>query len=399
MHEFYYMGIGDRIKKKRTELNMTQEMLAKGICSNTYISKIENQKTKAKTAPLNLIMERMDMDYKKIGFPEELIADLEKSVEYFYYKNIEKYKELFKKIENFEFGILASVIRLGYYVLIDDFDNASPIYNEMFRYLNILENYGLSVFFIYASFFNLGINDLTSARTIIEMTRGTIQNDERIIALYSHLCYAVYGELGISAISPMTGTIAYEIYLDTHNFSRLNDLSLYNSLFKAYISGEDKVVLSTEFLSRLTPNHKNKLLFSLIIKENNPVKYVDLLDKKGDYYLEGLFFKAKFYLLNEEKEAYKAVKKNINSLHYELKSEIDYVSLLKLSESKQELFRKDFLINRVLPYTLKKQNIQSIKAVLDEIVKILKSKNRYKDALAYQEKKETILKELQYYEK
>lgn len=399
MYEFYYMGIGDRIKKKRLELNMTQEKLAKGICSNTYISKIENQKTKVKTAPLYLIMERIEMDGKKIGFPEELVDKLEKSINYFYYKNVDEYKKLVQEIEDYEFGVLLCIIRLGYYVLIEDFEKALPLYNETFRYLNTLENFGLSVFFIYAGYFNLEKNDLKNARMIVEVTYGVMQNDERIIALYSHLSYAVFGELEILGLSPISVSIAKDIYIKTMNFTRLNEIAFYDNLFKAYIGVADKVNIPRELIAKLTPRKGNKLLFSLANIVDNPIPYVDILHKDGDYYLEGLIYKAKYYLENKEMEAYKSTKKLINKLHYELGSSIDYIGLLKLYESNDELYTKEFLINYLLPYSIKKQNIQWIKLILDEIVAILKSKNRYKDALSYQQKKESIIKELQYYEK
>ena len=37
-----YQEIGTFIKKRRKDLNMTQDMISNGICSISYLSKIEN---------------------------------------------------------------------------------------------------------------------------------------------------------------------------------------------------------------------------------------------------------------------------------------------------------------------------------------------------------------------
>lgn len=60
---FHFQLIGDRIKKKRKELNLTQEQLANDLNLTTfYISKIENGKATATLDTLALIAYHLHLD-------------------------------------------------------------------------------------------------------------------------------------------------------------------------------------------------------------------------------------------------------------------------------------------------------------------------------------------------
>ena len=90
--QFYYRGIGQVIKRRRLELKMTQETVAMGLLSNTYLSKIENNQIVANRDHLYLIMERMDIDIDKISFPEEMWDYLQESIKLFFYRDLKNYK-------------------------------------------------------------------------------------------------------------------------------------------------------------------------------------------------------------------------------------------------------------------------------------------------------------------
>ncbi|WP_047981884.1 helix-turn-helix domain-containing protein [Ornithinibacillus contaminans] len=57
------VNIGYTIKLERKKQNMKQISLAKGICSNSYLSKIENGTAIASKEVINLLLERLNIDY------------------------------------------------------------------------------------------------------------------------------------------------------------------------------------------------------------------------------------------------------------------------------------------------------------------------------------------------
>ena len=64
-----FTDIGSFIKKKRKELNVTQDEISTGICSISYLSKIENNQIipndleeKAKDKTINVSLEQIEQD-------------------------------------------------------------------------------------------------------------------------------------------------------------------------------------------------------------------------------------------------------------------------------------------------------------------------------------------------
>ncbi len=386
MYHFYYRAIGDRIKKRRTELNLTQEALARGICSNTYISKLENNKIVVNKEHLFLLMERMGLGFDQIGYPEKMVDILEKSIKYFFYKDVKAYTKLFEEIEKYEYGILIYVARLGYYVLTKDFVNAKIIYDDMYRYLNSLEEYGFAAFLIFGGFYNIGINDFQTARMTIETIEDKLQNDHILYGMYCHLKFIVYGNLHYFNCSRDALTIAENTFISYSNLTRIKELMFYKNIFYVYEQSFKCIELEYSYKNIVNKSDMNYYLILLSFTTNDKLDYLDLLEADGDYYIDGLFLKAKHLLDHNSEKEYKEIKKELNTLHYKTKSHLDYINLLKMYENSELTYVKDYLINYVLPYLVNNQNLFLMKFVINEIGRILENKKRYKDALLYTKK-------------
>ena len=55
------MFLGDVIKRRRLELNLTQEQLCQGICEPITISRLENGKHAPSHQRINALLERLDL--------------------------------------------------------------------------------------------------------------------------------------------------------------------------------------------------------------------------------------------------------------------------------------------------------------------------------------------------
>lgn len=97
-------NFGNLIKVERMRKNMKQSVLARGICSISYLSKIENNQTTPSDEVLELIFERLELDVplyydfsEKIDQTKKEIRDTLKEAllsrqEEKYFKRIEKFK-------------------------------------------------------------------------------------------------------------------------------------------------------------------------------------------------------------------------------------------------------------------------------------------------------------------
>ncbi|MDD3123350.1 MAG: helix-turn-helix transcriptional regulator, partial [Candidatus Izemoplasmatales bacterium] len=155
IYKFYYLEIGSAIRKKRLEHKLTQEDLAKGICSNTYLSKIEHNAIAVNKDSLFMIMERINMSTEEYGFPEEMVNYMEKSIDFFFKGDKSGFRTLYEDSLQYQFGILVEVSRLGYFVMIGDKINAKVLYDELHRYLCSVENYGITIFTLFSCFYHI----------------------------------------------------------------------------------------------------------------------------------------------------------------------------------------------------------------------------------------------------
>lgn len=394
MYNFYYRSFGDRIKKERLKHQLTQETLSKGICSNTYISKIENNKAILNNEQLYMIMERVGIATDEILMPENMIDKLEESIEYFYDKDTVLYKELIDSLANDEYGILLDVIRLGYYVLIEEYAKASVYYEETFRYFNSLEDFGFTTFLIYGCYYNVGIHNYKRAYQILKSIENSLQIDDLIHGLYYQLNFIVLGNLNFTESANDYLLLSNEIFDKNLNLRRKIENAMYVHIFKVYEGLGSRIVFRRSILNTLTNKQRNFYLLIMSQIEENPTYYLDLMIPNGEYYLAGLFFKAK-YLLDKDKDKYKEIVKKINEKHYQMNSNIDYTNFLQRIDKGDKTLIKAFLIEKILPYTIKKQNFYFMKKTTTSIVEILREKFRYKDGDSYIVKYETEVKKLQ----
>ncbi len=395
--QFYYKSIGLIIKKRRKKLNYTQEYLAKGICSNTYISKIENNQIEVNRESLMLIMEKMDLPKNSVSFPEDMVRYLEKSILLFFYKDLDEYKKLFDEIDKFECGVLIEVCRIGYYVLTEQYKKARIIHNEIYQYLNSMENFGFSVFLLYSAFYNIGIGDYKQAKLILESFKDIKQSNEMILGLCSYAKFLLYGHINLFNYSRDALSTAQQIFNSYENIRRIEDIMVWKKVFSIYEGISTKVkFVNHNFDSSLAYERNTYLLINLISDKdsNESIKY---FDKNNWLYLAGCYFVAKRHLLNNKIDEYNYYKNEINSKHYINASPIDFVIMLKLLEQKLEMRFKDYLVNVVLPYVNKIQNIYFMNLVTKKIATILSNKNRYKDSLSYIRKNEAKIASIQNY--
>ncbi len=382
----YLKGVGQILKKKRIELKMTQELAAIGICSNTYLSKIENNQITVNQEHLYLLMERMHIPTDKISFPSEMLEHLEKAVTLFFYRDVDEYTELYNHIAKFDFAILLQIVKLGYYLLIDDLEKAKIVHNEIFRYITVLEEYGFSVFLVFSSYYNIAIKDYKNARFTIDNIANNLYSEEQIYGLYNHAKFLAYGNLHLNTTALDAGFISMQIFNKYANTNRIHEFYIWKEIFSVYEGNFDLNTFVPNKLKYINNDLKNTYLIIMASCTKAPLKYLNHLEKTADNYLLGLFIKGRYHLDNSELEEYKNTLNELQELHYLKQSKINFAGLLKSIKAKDDQATKEYLINYCLDYAVKNQNLFFVEIITETISSILSKKNRYKDALIYKNK-------------
>ncbi len=395
MYQFYYQSIGISIRQRRLELKLTQEALAKGICSNTYISKIENNAIAINKENLCLIMERMDMPIEAIGFPEEMVDILDKSFTFFVYKDFDGYEKLFQEISRYQFGILILISRFGYHVLVGDIEAARPLYNELFRYLSSLKEYGLLVFAIYACWYNITISDYQMAKEILEKIGNLHHYNEDVNAMLFELQFVIYGNLHMFPFAHSGFEIALAMFFGKNNLARISEMAAYKNVFSLFNNIPEAVEFNVDQIRYMSDIQKNKHLWLVSLALESPETLEGHFARRARHYLDYLYYVALSYLNRDMEDEYRECKQKLAALHYELQAPVDYYQLLEFREDKNMLAYKDYLANTLLPYYYSLQSIYLTRIVTEEISEILRANSRYKDSGIFREKHEKFVNKLQ----
>ncbi len=397
MYDFYYMVYGQMIKKRRLELNYTQEFVAKAICSDTYVSKAENSRVIIGDDQLFRIMEKLNMSRDEFGKPEELVHYLDQIITYFYHGDIEKYKKLVEKVEKYQFHVVVEIIRLGYNILINEKKKAVKISDQLIDYLNSMDDLAFNVYLCFSSIINVKLGKINLANYLITATFLLHLDYKKLINLYVYTKYIVYGKRYKFVKAEETFNELIPKLINTHNKRLVHEAMVWKALFKEYDNDGDEIEYIEEFIDGVDEDLVDELLLLKAYNTSEPEKYIKhMKNKESEKYLIALYLCSRKALKNNDKELSKKYQEDMKTLHYKTGSDIDYNNLLNLEIKDNQSFYKEYLVNTCFKSAKSKENIFFMKKINDKVVKILKSRNRYKDALNHKERLEEEIREIQH---
>jgi transcriptional regulator with XRE-family HTH domain len=378
--QFYRGSIGTKMRKRRIELKLTQEDLGKGIISNTFVSKLENNVIHPNKESLLLLMERLDLPKETIDLPEEMLKLLDRAVESFYWNSIEKYEEIMKECLTGDFAVLIQITRLGYHVLLNENEQATKIQNELYRYLTSMENHVFSIFLLF------GMANLIQNHNYFNAViyRNALQNmmfgDERIVGLEKYYESVLFGKCGSARKSAESAAIAEQMFLQKGNIARvmLIDVDRYefslieNGDFHAEYHSENHILLSRYDIDRL---HVLRALSG-----ENPQFFLGKVEKDSPFYPFTIFVKCQLFHKEKNQNEYEKAKAILCQNRDQCAGSMDWYEILERREKNDLWEYQAYLSQFVLPIALRTQNILLIKIVSKEISTILADRKRYRDA-------------------
>jgi HTH-type transcriptional regulator, quorum sensing regulator NprR len=145
------MKIGSKIKYYRVKKNMTQEELAAGIISVSYLSKIENIQVEPGIDIITLLCEKLDIT-PELPVDSEVPNICEDYFRTLLYRNIDDSKKLIRELENEvesinHFGLLRlfEIQKIKYFLLLEDLEAANAqiesLKRERFHFTKVEEYY------------------------------------------------------------------------------------------------------------------------------------------------------------------------------------------------------------------------------------------------------------------
>lgn len=378
--QFYRGSIGTRMKKKRIEKNMTQEDLGKGVMSNTFVSKIENNVIHPNKESLLMLMERLDLPLDTIDLPEQMLDLLDRAIEAFYWNNEEKYRQIMDECNSYDFAVLIQITRLGYHVFMNENKEATRIQNELYRYLTSMDNTAFAVFLIFGMVNLIQNQEYVNAEEYRKSVLAMLPSDPRIVALEKYYESVLYGRCGKYRLSAESQTLAKEMFMQKGNIARVIQIDIDRFEFAIAEKSDFRLEYEPESFPFLTRHDRNRLALLRAISGEDPLIQLQKIDKDSPLYPFSCFVHCLLSMKDLDMEEYQKAKVSLEQVRDHFKDGIDWYEIVQLHEKKDLWEYQLYLSEVAMPMAIKMRNLPLMMIFSNEISAVLSDKKRYRDA-------------------
>jgi len=171
------------LKNERLKANLTLNDITEGICSKSYLSKIENNLLSPDEFVMKKLFERVNINYDKL-LKVNTYGNLQDLLNYYLYFQFDKIEEAYEQLNNEYFIIRESLIKLIYYLSsnkLKEFSNELVFIDEI---KSSLSDYELIVLmFCTIEYYILGYQYI-NARKYLNIIEKVVVDDEIIRTLF-----------------------------------------------------------------------------------------------------------------------------------------------------------------------------------------------------------------------
>ncbi len=386
-----FSDIGSFIKRKRKELNVTQDEISNGICSISYLSKIENNQIVPKDYYVKEIMERLDVEdevYKKSIKDKEYV---EATIRSFFYMDDETMINIYDEIKDIEHNVIINLCKLGYIVYFNEDDDNQ--YVMMLEHLtNNMTNLELKTYLYFSTLFFIQHEKYKVALELVLLNSKVRADNDMLEAMFCEMSYYIKQRLLIKNCASEDYQSAMMIYQRNHNIKRIMNLALYKSL---YLSKENPKkamrILNTIKMKYATKEFKD--LYYIIKSEihyrmdnfTDASFYLKNIDETSNFFLKKMILLVLICKKEEDFDTIENIKEIVRQYKpkkSELRNKIQYHFLVQENSASQ----KEYLREVAIPFSIKIEDYDSLSFYTENIMTICSETSRYKEALQYYKK-------------
>ena len=386
-----YEEIGSFIKKKRKELNVTQDAISNGICSISYLSKIENNQIIPNKYYVREIMSKLDVEesfYQKSLDDKLYLNNLIKGT-FFLDDNL--VIQTYEEIKDIEHNRIINIVKLGYYIYFHKEDEN--------QYVMMLENLVTNMsdlelktyLYLSAIYFMSKEKYKTALEVLVLGNKMSVDNDY-LNALISEYTYLVKQRLYKKNSSLEDYQNAQNIYNKHHNTNRVIELVLWKIRYLSYENPEKALHMLQLIKESLLSEH-SKDLYYLVKAE---ILYCTAFNKDSVLALNkinnesNLFYQKMILLFSICKaendigmlEEIKTILSSYKPDRFQLKHKVQYHYLL--IEKEEDL--KEYLRDIAIPYSIKIEDFYGLEKYTNDVMDICINTSRYKEATQFYKK-------------
>ncbi len=378
---YFFRAVGMHIRKRRKALKMTQESLSKGICSNTYISKMETNSIAVNEDSLMLVMERMELSYSLEMNVDEQLNHFDRALEAYLAGDYEGVEKVGYEVRNVTFAILTDLCRLVRDVVRGARKEILAATDNLSRCLDSMDHHAFGVFMFYAAAGLLAVDRPGDAIDLLEEFETSEYACAKLDPMIQYLKAVGYGRTGRYGRAYDALRVSEAAFLNRKNYRRLAELAVIRMEIDQ-VQGHPVTADDGSLLDVLDPAFRDR--YHLVrAKAGIDVKTeTGLIRETSRHRGEGLFALACHCRKNGDEAGFRIAADALAALEKSADA-LDYAIWLERLGAGDEVVHKEYLIAEVLPYAEQTCDLALLNRATDLVTAILVRRKRYKDALQY----------------
>lgn len=389
--EYYseYALIGDAIKKRRLEINDTQTLVAKGVCSVSYLSKVENNKMVPSHQVVEKLSERLNIDVMSLipnGLGNKLLIE---GMKCFYNEDLEALLNIEEAVLNTQHQQLIEVYKMLVSYMSDQLLDAQSRMLDLELRVMSMDKKTLQVYLVVSSFILYDLESFDKAFQAVNMLGRFEQLLPYVEALKSGMMGAIYAKFDMAVEADLCFKNALNFMRTEDNYKRELDIKLSGYLAVHACSDisiddyqiENDTVPVPEALKRKYAYVKAEMTKELALTTD----YVTYLSKYMDCTRDVWSYKNALAILVNGVESL-ALKAEIDALFshpnakkYAILEFVEYT----LFSMKDLDARKQYLKEVAYPLALEHFDVVYMKKYTKELMALANHNSRYKEAMSY----------------
>lgn len=330
-----YFIVGTEIRARRFRLSMTLEALADGICSLSYLCKIENSKIEPNREFLRELCERLELTDDHVDTLLNLRGALEQCVKDFLFGRSETIDKFYKKGKGFD-NYRYTIIEMIYFIYHKNISSANKKYLELVQIVATMREFDFIIFSLFSAYLQYLNFRFNEAIEILE-NLNKFNLDDYMIALRS-LCLlkASFGANKVDTSFHFAN--CKNLLIEMGLYDLIDEIKYILCLH--YLKNDNNYFLIKEIDSIRSIKYKNSLKLIKDFKEKN---VSNVLNYDNDSLTK---FASLLKLYVTDYENYKKEVENSLNEYYVYDFDFNYLDILAKRESDHYV---SYLFNCVIP--------------------------------------------------
>ncbi|MBN3552796.1 tetratricopeptide repeat protein [Fictibacillus nanhaiensis] len=403
--------VGQRIRYYRKTKGLTQEELAQGICSVSYLSKIEKGDAKSSEEVINLLCERLGISPEEVDNNEilEMLNEWNMMMVHRKFKDADSFFPVLngkmKLVFEPELLVKFELFKARYLLINDKIPEAEEILAKVNTYHLELSKVNQFYYYSFNAFYYIFIKDYKSALRDIKKAEDLYSFIDLTVTEIGYLFYLIavtYSNLYRISTVNQYAYKAIEIFDKEYNYSRSADCQILLGISSRRVRNYEQAIYHFNQALKYSKPFKDDYTTGVIYHNLGFVFSCQKEHKKAiEYLLKGLDYKGSdsenvintYYLLSKEYyniKDYKNSKKYLDQGIGLIKQKDEYYFHFKMLDyiltDKDIKDIEEFLSKDVIPY-FEKQNIwEYLSSYSERLADIYFDQSLYKRASIYYRK-------------